>query len=93
MLKTLFDSHQLPLNIDKSWILGPRVFSQAGHSAIPCRRLLDGGKVLGVPIGDQSSCMTWLEKHFADNAPPERTLGTLHAKTAVTLLSQVTAAG
>ena len=86
MLKTLFDSHQLPLNIDKSWILGPRVFSQAGHSAIPCRRLLDGGKVLGVPIGDQSSCMTWLEKHFADNAPPERILGTLHAKTAVTLL-------
>ena len=86
MLKTLFDSHQLPLNLDKSWILGPRVFSQAGDSAIPCRRLHDGGKVLGVPIGDQSSCLTWLDSHFAENAPPERTLGTLHAKTAVTLL-------
>ena len=46
MLGSIFDSHQLPLNIDKSWIMGTQVFSQPGHCAIPRRPLNDGGNSL-----------------------------------------------
>ena len=86
MLGSIFESHQLPLNIDKSWILGTHVFSQAGHCALPLRHFNDGGKVLGVPIGEMSTCLSWMQAHFDENAPPERTLGKLQARTAVTLL-------
>ncbi len=85
MLGSIFDSHQLPLNIDKSWIMGTQVFSQAGHCALPRRRFNDGGKVLGVPIGEMDTCLSWLQAHFDENAPPERTLEKLQARTAVSL--------
>ena len=65
MLKTLFEHHQLPLNIDKSWIIGSRVFSQTGRSTLPCSRLNEGGKILGVPVGDLASCIFWMEVHFS----------------------------
>ena len=74
MLETIFEHHQLPLNIDKSWIIGSRVFSQTGRSTLPCRRLNEGGKILGVPVGDLASCISWMEVHFSEHAPPARTL-------------------
>ena len=86
MLGTLFEHHQLPLNIEKSWIIGSRVFSQTGRSTLPCRRLNEGGKILGVPVGDLASCLSWMEAHFSEHAPPARTLEHLQARTAVTLL-------
>ena len=86
MLGSIFDSHQLPLNIDKSWIMGTQVFSQAWHCALLRRRFNDGGKVLGVPIGEMDTCLSWLQAHFDENAPPERTLEKLQARIAVTLL-------
>jgi hypothetical protein len=32
------------------------------------------------------TCLSWLQAHFDENAPPERTLEKLQARTAVTLL-------
>ena len=61
-----------PLNVIKSWILGPHVF----------RLLRDGGKILGVPIGDSAFRIDWVGEHFTRNAPPIRTLGLLPARTA-----------
>ena len=70
MLPTLFHDHHLPLNAEKSWIIGTQVFSQVMQSALPLRHYDDGGKILGVPIGALPSSLAWIEAHFAEKAPP-----------------------
>ncbi len=87
-LPDIFTQYELPLNVNKSWILGPHVFShhQADDIGLPRRLPRDGGKILGVPIGDSAFCIDWVGEHFTHNAPPIRTLGLLPARTAITLL-------
>ena len=85
-MQDVFHRYELPLNLSKSWIIGPQVHLHSEASRIACRHMHDGGRILGVPVGDLEFCLSWIREHFRENGPPLRTLSMLPAKTAVTLL-------
>ena len=85
-LPNLFERYDLPLNQSKTWIMGPQVLLHDGETTLPCRTMLDGGKILGTPAGNIHFILSWLHNHFRDHCPPLSILGHLPARAAITLL-------
>ena len=85
-LRGMFECYDLPLNLSKSWIMGTQVNLQVEEASIPCRSPQDGGKILGVPVGDLQFSLSWLRNHFRENGPPLRTLSLLSPRTSLTLV-------